>query len=181
MRAAAVKQHLQEHDILDVFLLLMLDGKRVKYKQVDLIKDYFTVREEEVCRLVKYFHKYGQDYNIQNLQWNYSFLYNTCSDDVRQKVVKKIQMLPIYHQGGPTFFFYLMETSTLSTVEASRSLVSSMKTMTQSKLDSENVGTTCSQLRSAIKGLSNVNKLPSDTNEVLINIFKSSSVEEFTA
>eukprot|EP00957_Ditylum_brightwellii_P066431 5043002-Ditylum_brightwellii.AAC.1 len=138
----------------------MLDGKRVKHKQVDLIEDYFTVKEEE---------------------WSYSFSNNSCSDDVRQKAVKKIQMLPIHHQGGPTFFFYLMETITLSTAEASRSLVSSMKTMTLSKFEGENVGTACSQLCSAIKGLSNVNKLPSDANKILINIFKSSSVEEFTA
>eukprot|EP00957_Ditylum_brightwellii_P206673 15349455-Ditylum_brightwellii.AAC.1 len=33
MRVAAVKQHLQEHNMLNVFLLLMLDGKRVKHKQ----------------------------------------------------------------------------------------------------------------------------------------------------
>eukprot|EP00957_Ditylum_brightwellii_P146877 11181939-Ditylum_brightwellii.AAC.1 len=90
-------------------------------------------------------------------------------------------MLPIHHQGGPTFFFYLKETITLSTAEASRSLVSSMKTMTLSKFEGENVGTACSQLRSAIKGLSNVNKLLSDANKILIDIFKSSSVEELTA
>eukprot|EP00957_Ditylum_brightwellii_P076460 5810784-Ditylum_brightwellii.AAC.1 len=47
MRVAAVKRHLQEHNMLDVFLLLMFDGKRVKRKQVDLIEDYFTVNEEE--------------------------------------------------------------------------------------------------------------------------------------
>eukprot|EP00957_Ditylum_brightwellii_P165032 12564531-Ditylum_brightwellii.AAC.1 len=77
----------------------MFNGKRVKRKQVDLIKDYFTVKEEEVCKSVRYFHKYGQDYDIQKLQWSYSFLYNSCSNDVRQKVVEKIQMLPIHHQG----------------------------------------------------------------------------------
>eukprot|EP00957_Ditylum_brightwellii_P041628 3152977-Ditylum_brightwellii.AAC.1 len=32
-----------------------------------------------------------------------------------------------------------------------------------------------------MKGLSNVNKLLSDANEILVNIFKYSSVEEFTA
>eukprot|EP00957_Ditylum_brightwellii_P049035 3720386-Ditylum_brightwellii.AAC.1 len=47
MRVAAVKRHLQEHDILDVLLLFMFDGKRVKCKQVNLIKDYFMVKEEE--------------------------------------------------------------------------------------------------------------------------------------
>eukprot|EP00957_Ditylum_brightwellii_P081760 6220387-Ditylum_brightwellii.AAC.1 len=47
MRVAAVKRHLQEHDMIDVFLLLMFDGKRVKRKRVDLIEDYFTVKEEE--------------------------------------------------------------------------------------------------------------------------------------
>eukprot|EP00957_Ditylum_brightwellii_P115632 8820165-Ditylum_brightwellii.AAC.1 len=72
-----------------------------------------------------------------------------------------------------------METITSSTAEASQSVVSSMKTMTLSKFECENVGMTCSQLHSAIKGLSNVNKLPSDANKILINIFKSSSVEEF--
>eukprot|EP00957_Ditylum_brightwellii_P063132 4792015-Ditylum_brightwellii.AAC.1 len=47
MRVAAVKRHLQEQDMLDVFNLLMFDGKRVRRKQVDLIEDYFTVEEEE--------------------------------------------------------------------------------------------------------------------------------------
>eukprot|EP00957_Ditylum_brightwellii_P178281 13578431-Ditylum_brightwellii.AAC.1 len=47
MRVAAVKRHLQDPDMLNVFLLLMFDGKRVKRKQVNLIKDYFTVKEEE--------------------------------------------------------------------------------------------------------------------------------------
>eukprot|EP00957_Ditylum_brightwellii_P054834 4155852-Ditylum_brightwellii.AAC.1 len=83
MRVAVVKRHLQKHNTLDVFLLLMFDGKRVKCKQVNLIEDYFTVKEEEVCKLVRYFHEYGQDYDIHNLQWSYSFLYNSCSDDVR--------------------------------------------------------------------------------------------------
>eukprot|EP00957_Ditylum_brightwellii_P032515 2463815-Ditylum_brightwellii.AAC.1 len=75
--------------MLNTFLLLLFDGKRVKSKQVDLIEDYFTVKEEEVCKSVRYFHEYGQDYDIQNLQWSYPFLYNSCSDDVRQKVVEK--------------------------------------------------------------------------------------------
>eukprot|EP00957_Ditylum_brightwellii_P061722 4683707-Ditylum_brightwellii.AAC.1 len=52
MRVAAVKRHLQEHNMLDIFLLLMFDGKKVKHKRVNLIEDYFMVNEEEVCELV---------------------------------------------------------------------------------------------------------------------------------
>ena len=57
----------------------------------DLTQNYFTLTMEQVQRHVLFLRTYGQDYDLQSLDWSKELLENSCFQDLREKVNDRIK------------------------------------------------------------------------------------------
>ena len=51
--------------------------------------------------------KWGEDYDIENLEWPQELLENSCTKELRNSVSEKMLEIGTIYHGGP-LFFYLM-------------------------------------------------------------------------
>lgn len=146
---------------------------------VDLMTPYAKVTLKEVKASVKFFNKYRQDYDVQNLQWSQEFLEASSEEDLWQKTVEKCLDVPEEEMGGPVFLFIMLTIMTSSTEDAARSMIHHVTRMNLKIFKGENVDKVASQLRGALVRLRLVNRTPHDVVNKLIDMMMTSSVEDF--
>ena len=65
---------------------------------------------------------YGQEYDLENLQWSQELLEESCERSLHDKVLEKAHAIPVIELDGPIFFLIMAQTI-MSLTEKSSSAV----------------------------------------------------------
>ena len=72
---------------------------------IDYIDDLTLKLVRASMRFKRY---YGQEYDLQDLQWSQELLENSCDEDLRAKIIEKVQAIPDDEMGGAVYYFIMM-------------------------------------------------------------------------
>ena len=123
MRIKEFDQKLKAYNMKDVFNLVIpilrhdgnIEPNRVMLTEAYNDKD---MTEEMVRNSLQFFRCFGQEHDLQNLQWKQELLENSCEPELHEKVLEKMLRIPDIEMDGPTFFYLIIST----TKDAVRSL-----------------------------------------------------------
>jgi ribosomal protein L15 len=176
-----VIKRFKRYDMMDVFKLHLPStaDATIPRETVELVTMYATTSLEKVCESVEFFRTWGQDYDLENINWTLEFLENSCENDLRTKVLEQMNALPEVKQGGPTFFKIMMNLVTTTTDNAIRALTKRVMNLDLKTLPGENVTKATSLIRATLQRLETCGKTPPDIAHKLLEVFQSSSVEKF--
>jgi len=126
MRVSKASARIRLYNMEDVFLILFPNpstpGQFTKNPQ-NLLTNYGTLSLANVWASVRFIRLFGQDYNLQNLEWSCKFLEASCSTALANKINKALLKVPDIEKGGPTYFLYMLTTITSLTKDATNALV----------------------------------------------------------
>jgi len=191
MRILSLRKRLERYDMVDVFNLVI--PKNVKGDTIvdnslseannifitkNLLENYSTITEQEVRLSCLFFQKFGQEYDVENLEWSKELLESSCELSLRDKTEERITQ-ETFQGGGPLYFWHMMQLITSSSEQAAVTLIDRINTMKISSLPGENVLRAVSLLRSAIIRLRLIKKLPTDARKRILAVFQTTSVVEF--
>jgi hypothetical protein len=117
----------------------------------------------------------------QNLELTYTFFQNNVSKDLWMKVSKTYKGYTAGEQGGPLFFILMMNHLLSDTKEAASSLVKKVKNFQVNTVVGEEISKIVSLLCGAINWLTSIHKLPDDIIKILLQVFQTTSSEEFNS
>eukprot|EP00978_Attheya_sp_CCMP212_P001098 scaffold2275_cov47-Attheya_sp.AAC.1 len=159
-----VIKRFKRYDMMDVFKLHLpsTGTPTIPRETVELITKFSTTSLENVCESVEFFCTWGQDYDLENINWTLEFLENSCENDLRTKVLEQMNALPEAQQGGPTFFKIMMKLVTTTTDNAIRALTKRVLNLDLKMIAGENVTKGTSLIRATLQRLEMVGKTPPD-------------------
>jgi hypothetical protein len=173
------------YDMHDVFLVVYpKDGTEAN--MVDYTKDLYTqyadISIEDVARSNEWYRTWmNEAWFVQNLQLTHSFFQNNVSDELWMKVSETYESFNAGEKGGPLFFILMMNHLLSDTEEAASALVAKVKTFEIRKITGEDIYKVVSLLRGAINRLTYIHKLPEDIIKILLQVFQTTSVDDFNA
>ena len=177
------QRKLRLYDMYRVFLLVepdltATDGS-VLPDVIDLVGNYTdpSLKQHAVESSIVHMRTWGEDYDIENLEWSQELLENSCSDELRNLVLEQMLELPPLTHGGPLFFYLMMQIIIRTTNEATRKLIERIKKLNISKIRGENVLQATSLIRGAITRLGN--KVPNDIDDIVLKIYQTTSYSHF--
>ena len=193
MRILSLKKRLERYDMMDVFDILFPIGNGTNDNSLlsekdsagndvpvtkSLLTDYSTLTEDAVRHSCLFFQKYGQNYDIENLEWTKELLEASCEPSLRDKTEEKLSQ-ETFHSGGPMYFWHMMQLITSSSEQAAITLIDRLNTMQINTIPGENVLRAVSLLRSAIVRLRLIGKLPTDVRKKVLKVLQTTSVQQF--
>ena len=189
-------RHLHKYDMLDCFHLVQplqispygeVTGHHLllnQYQQpvtLDLIHNYANIEERQVLASITFLRKYGQDFDLHNLDWSHELLINCCDAILSSKINERLSGYSVKTQGGPLFLYLMLQLIISTCEEASKALLARLDNLKIHQVEGGNVLTVVSLVRKAVDRLSLVHKLPDDIVEQLFDIFQTTSVKDFNS
>jgi hypothetical protein len=181
-----------KYDLHDVFNIVFPDAtdpyKVVKI--VDLYTDYGSITASEVAKSNRFYATMLRDPHgsiHENLTVTQEYLINNTDDDLVLKINETYLSYPVEERGGPLFFKLLMDLLQNNSTEAAEYLVNVVKNLKITNFDGENILKVVSLIRGAVKRLTNLkdatgqNALPKDLPNHLLDVFQTSSVDDFNS
>jgi hypothetical protein len=114
----------------------------------------------------------------QNLELTYTFFQNNVSKDLWMKVSKTDEGYSTGEKGGPLFFILMMN-HLLSDTEEAASSCEEGQDFQVNKVVGEDISKAVSLLCGAINWLTSIHKLPDDIVKIFLQVFQTTSSEEF--
>jgi hypothetical protein len=193
--ASAIDQMKENHlkyDLHDVFTILILDPTDPTnvIKQVDLYTDYGSVTADDVALSNRFYSTMIRDPSNainENLKLTKTYLSNNTDDNLVLKINETYLSYPESDRGGPLFFKLLMDLLQNNSAEAAEYLVNVVKNLKITNFPGENILKVVSLIRGAVKRLTNLkdatgqSALPKDLADKLLDVFQTSSVEDFNS
>jgi hypothetical protein len=188
MKENHVKYDLHDH-VFKVVILDPLDPYKV-LKTVDLYTDYGSVEVSDVATSNRFYSTMLRDpHNAisENLKVTLEYLVNNTDENLVLKINETYLTYPVEERGGPLFFKLLMDLLQNNSAEAAEYLVNVVKNLKISNFDGENILKVVSLIRGAVKRLTNLkdatgqSALPKDLADHLLDVFQTSSVEDFNS
>jgi hypothetical protein len=142
---------------------------------INLRENVSRVTEDQVRESNRFYSQYGQTYDVQNLMWSQELLENSSEDELRDRVMESLTQIPQAEQGGPLYYFIMINLISSSTAEAIRTLINRITTLKIRDIQGEDVSKAISRIRGALRLLTNVNAVPPDIQFILIDIFSKTS------
>ena len=191
-----LRRHLQKYDLIDCFRLVIptkfnqfgeVIGNDLYLNQqgiivtIDLLKHYAQIDEPQVLASVTFLRKYGQDYDLQNLDWTNELMINVCDPILSSKINERLAGYSIKSQGGPLFLYLMLQLIISTSEETSKALLSRLDNLKIYQIEGENVLNVVSLVRKAVERLELVHKLPDNILEKLLDIFQTSSIKDFNS
>jgi hypothetical protein len=130
---------------------------------------------------MKFKRYYGQEYDLQDLQWTQELLENSCDEALRAKIIEKVQTIPDDEMGGAVYYYIMMQLIRIDTEKAVRSLLDKIGSLSIAKIPGENVCNVVSLIRGVLTRLRAVRMVPFDFTMTVIGIMETSTVTEFTS
>jgi hypothetical protein len=147
--------------------------------ELPLIERIDELTEASVRASVRFKRYYGQTFDIQDLQWSQELIENSCDEDLRIKVLERLRPIPDVEQGGPLFYYTMIQLIQTDAEQAVRTLIDKLEHLSLKTLSGENIFTACSLIRGVLARLKSVNQVPHDVETTLLDILQTSSVEDF--
>ena len=185
MRIRQLSERLRQFDMQDVFTRIVrpdtVDPTMPASTVMNLLTDYGNpeLSLQDVKNSVKFYRTYGQTYDLQDLQWSYQLLVNSCEPGLRDKVAEQLLTIDDIEVGGPVFFYVMLKVITTSTEGAIRLMIVKIKDMRIIKQPGKNVDYSVSLIRGNLVRLRAVDKVPYDIIPMLLDVFQTSSVDSF--
>jgi hypothetical protein len=145
---------------------------------IDYIDDLTLKLVRATMKFKRY---YGQEYDLQDLQWSQELLENSCDEDLRAKIIEKVHSVPDDEMGGAVFYYVMMQLIRIDTEKAVRSLLDKIGSLSIAKVPGENVCNVVSLIRGVLTRLRAVRMVPFDFTMTVIGIMETSTVSEFTS
>jgi hypothetical protein len=188
-----MKENHIKFDLHDVFKVVMVDPEdpyNKVLKTVDLYTDYGSIEVSDVAASNRFYSTMLRDPNgaiSENLKVTLEYLVNNTDENLVLKINETYLSHPVEERGGPLFFKLLMDLLQNNSAEAAEYLVNVVKNLKISNFDGENVLKVVSLIRGAVKRLTNLkdargqSALPTDLADHLLDVFQTSSVEDFNS
>lgn len=114
----------------------------------------FPSKKETKVRVSdRFYMKYIQVCNIQNLNWSAELLENFYEQDLLDKISEKLICVPKYEYSRPLVSFYIMLEITSSTIDTVRTMEHRVTSLSITYFEEEKITIVVSQLRSSISRL----------------------------
>jgi hypothetical protein len=130
---------------------------------------------------MKFKRYYGQEYDLQDLQWSQELLENSCDEALRAKIIEKAQPIPDDEMGGAVFYYIMMQLIRVDTEKAVRSLLDKVGSLSIAQTPGENVCHVVSLLQGVLTCLRSVRMVLFDFTITVIGIMETSTVTKFTS
>ena len=189
MRIQSFEYILTQYDMIDAFKIHLfkpdvdpptpLDDGQGNPIFINLLTHHSSLTENQVRQYILFLKRYGQGYDVQNLDWTQELFNNSCSADLRDKVNEKVLGVHPFEIAGPLLFFHAMSLITTQTADAVRALTLRVTNLKLGDIQGENVGTAISQMRGALLRLKALDKVPNDIVDKILDTMQTSSVEKF--
>jgi hypothetical protein len=103
---------------------------------IDYIDDLTLKLVRATMKFKRY---YGQEYDLQDLQWTQELLKNSCNKVLRAKIIEKVNYIPDDEMGGAVFYYVMMQLIRIDTKKVVRSLLDKVGSLSIVKVPGENV------------------------------------------
>ena len=148
-------------------------------EKINLFHYFRTLDVETVLKFSDWISKFGDDSDMQDLLWSGNKVLNSCSQLLREKFEESIISLDTHHKTGPVYFKLMMDLILSSTPVSMRAIVRKLEYLTLKESKGESVVTAVSLVRGAVSMMDNNKSIPTDIQEIVFRIMKTSSSEEF--
>jgi hypothetical protein len=163
----------------DIFAQIITSPQTPMPAELPLIEKIDELTETIVRASIRFKRYYGQTFDIQDLQWSQELIENSCDEDLRIKVLERLRPIPDVEQGGPLFYYMMIQLIQTDAEQAVRTLIDKLEHLSLKTLSGENIFTACSLIRGVLARLKSVNQVPHDVETTLLDILQTSSVEDF--
>ena len=184
MRISELKRRLEQYDMQESFEILTFASPTSDVplnKTISLLDNWDAVTESMIAHHIRFLRRYGQVWDVQNLDWSLELMENSCEDSLNNKLREDLLGCPIWKSSGPYLYYLMIRRIVSSTEAAVTAMTERIKNMKLTSFEGENVTTATGQLKMAVLRLDTINKLPSDINSQLLQVMQTSSVQAFTA
>lgn len=185
-----MKAHFKKYNLGNVFTIVKPDPDPKDFKTVNLYEHYGTVTANKVAASNEWHATMTENLHnnwfVQNLKLTKEWFSNNSEEDLTTKVYETHLTYPITQQGRPLIFKLVMDTLQNNTADAAMCLINVVKNLKITDYDGKDVTKVVSLMRSMVCCLSNLtdengkSALPEDFADTLLDVFKTSSVDEFT-
>ena len=148
---------------------------------LDLLEEWDQIKVIDIKRHIKFLRRYGQQWDLQNLDWSLELIQSSCELGLKNKVQEKMIKLPHELESGPMFFYLMMREIISSTEASTLSMVNRIKTMKLSSFKGENVSVATGQLSMALRRLQVLDKVPVEIRKHILKGLQTSSVTAFNS
>lgn len=186
-----LKNKLEETDLTDVFTIPSafksittsdLNNEWVPTddsRELNLFKDYNQVDLDTVRKATAWYNKYGQIYHVENVKWSGQAILNSCTTELRSKMVEAIRELPESEKGGPTYLMMMIRKIIATSDTALRGLTKKLETLKLTDYDGENVLDCVTFVRNAVKIMRDHASIPHDIKSIILEIFGATTCVRF--
>lgn len=183
----ALRKHLKNYTLQDVFFILrfstdstLLDPDSKEGTPTFLLESPHLVNEKEVRASCNFYRLRGAPDHIENLLWSFDAVRNSCTSALREIVDAKMNKYDKNEHTGPLYYFFLICQLTSTSGTAVRFVTQSLTTLNKvTDLEGQSIGLMCRNIRSIIKWLQMVDKVPRDLDTIVMQIFKTCTVPQF--
>lgn len=164
---------LDKFDMAETFTNILIFDAQGNISQGDKksLRDNSTGASiEEVARSNEYYNKFGQDYDVQDLNWSQELLENSCDAALRDKVMENLALYPRPQHGGPLFYRIMMGLITTTTAEATRMMVTRITTMKIRDIQGKDISKAVSTIRGALQHLETAQAVCQTISKTLLSI-----------
>ena len=146
---------------------------------ISLKKKYSEITEEHVKRAVAWMQCYGPSYYVENMSWSKNMILNSCTDDLKNKILEDMEQWDEAEKTGPACFYLMMKHILSTSNEALRGVTANLEKLKLTDFDGENVKKACTFLLNVHTLLKDNNMVPKDFNDMAFEMFKSTTCTEF--
>jgi hypothetical protein len=182
LRIEELKHSLKKADTIggfDVFERNIIQPETPMPHEIPLIEKIDDITQYQVRSSIRFRRYYGQTFDIQDLQWSQELLENSCDEDLRIKVLERLRPIPDVEQGGPLFYYMMIQLIQTDAEQAVRTLIDKLEHLSLKTLSGENIFTACSLIRGVLDRLKAVKQVPHDVQSTILEILQTSSVDDF--
>jgi hypothetical protein len=151
MRTQELFQRLDKYDMANVFAEIVTPDTanpgQITADVKNLRVNALGATETEVRASNRFYNRFGQPYDIQNLVWSQELLENSCESELRDKVMESLLLVPEDERGGPLYFRVMMGLITSSTAEATRAMITRITTLKIRDIQGEDIDKAVSTIR----------------------------------
>ena len=183
MKNRKTRSHFTKYDVASCFTYFVRNDENNPEKVEDtddLLTSFAKYTPDQVAENIFWMREWIDDDELEdNLLLSYGYFENNSESQIWATALERYDTCPPEKRGGPLFFVIMMHLLLSCTEEAARVLTKRLKSFRIDSLKGEDVHVWISRVRSAIRRLNYVKKLPLDLMSILLNGLQTSSVEAF--
>jgi hypothetical protein len=177
-------KHLTRLGMMNVFYLIDFDSEDNPYPfdvvmNTNIIESFHSISIERLLKTIDFLVHCGSNYHLENLQWSYDYIMNSCTVELQDILRSKIKKYEQHLHTGPLLFWLLMNQLTCSNAAAVRVVTNHVTTLTMEKFEGESIPMATKTLRAGFRWLKTVRKMPADPETITLNLMKTCTVPAF--